>query len=90
VLRFFPGSRRGRVLSRDHRLPLHWFRYEDRAKAVALFMSGDPGEQHTPDSPISGLILSSTGSASPAGAGVFICEGIPAVIFGFITRFYLT
>ncbi len=67
----------------------HWFRYEDRAKAVALFMSALP-LSNLIGSPISGRILSVNWFGLPGWRWVFILEGIPAVIFGFITIFYLT
>jgi MFS transporter, ACS family, tartrate transporter len=68
----------------------HWFRYEDRAKAVAVFMSALPISQLI-GAPVSGLILNYMNSAGLAGwQWVFIIEGIPAVILGVVTLFYLT
>ncbi|MGE0130097.1 MAG: MFS transporter [Blastocatellales bacterium] len=68
----------------------HWFRYEDRAKAVAMFMSAIPVSQLI-GAPLSGLIMERATWYGWAGwQWVFILEGIPAVIFGFITIFYLT
>lgn len=68
----------------------HWFRYEDRGKAIALFMSALP-ISNLIGSPISGLILDRINWWGMAGwRWVFILEGIPAVIFGIITLFYLT
>jgi hypothetical protein len=67
----------------------HWFRYEDRAKALCVVHGGDSGLEPV-GSPISGLLLGVPGSISQAGAGCLIVEGIPAVILGFITIFYLT
>lgn len=68
----------------------HWYRYEDRAKAVAMFMSAIPVSQLI-GAPLSGLIMENISWYGWAGwQWVFILEGIPAVIFGVITIFYLT
>ncbi|HYK88396.1 MAG TPA: MFS transporter [Acidobacteriota bacterium] len=67
----------------------HWFRYEDRAKAVALFMSALP-LSNIIGSPFSGLILGLNWFGIAGWRWVFILEGVPAVIFGAITIFYLT
>ena len=67
----------------------HWFRYEDRAKAVALFMAGQPLSNML-GSPLSGLLLGVNWFGLAGWRWLFIIEGAPAVIFGFITIFYLT
>jgi len=67
----------------------HWFRYEDRAKAVALFMAAIP-VSNLLGSPISGLLLGVQWLNQPGWRWLFIVEGIPAVILGVITVFYLT
>jgi len=67
----------------------HWFRYEDRAKAVALFMAAIP-VSNLLGSPVSGLLLGVHWLNQPGWRWLFIVEGIPAVIFGFITIYYLT
>ena len=67
----------------------HWFRYEDRAKAVALFMAAIP-VSNLLGSPISGLLLGVRWFNQPGWRWLFIVEGIPAVILGFITISYLT
>lgn len=67
----------------------HWFRYQDRAKAVAMFMTALPFANIF-GSPISGLILGINWFGIAGWRWVFILEGIPAVIFGIITIFYLT
>jgi MFS transporter, ACS family, tartrate transporter len=68
----------------------HWYRYEDRAKAVAMFMSAIPVSQLI-GAPLSGLIMENISWYGWKGwQWVFILEGIPAVIFGIITIFYLT
>ncbi len=67
----------------------HWFRYEDRAKAVALFMSALP-LSNIIGSPFSGLILGLNWMGVAGWRWVFILEGIPAVVLGVVTIFYLT
>lgn len=67
----------------------HWFRYQDRAKAVAMFMTALPFANIF-GSPISGLILGVNWLGLAGWRWVFIVEGIPAVVFGIVTVFYLT
>lgn len=68
----------------------HWFRYEDRAKAKARFMIGIPIATVV-GVPLSRLILENIQWLGLAGwRWVYILEGIPAVIFGIVTLFYLT
>jgi ACS family tartrate transporter-like MFS transporter len=67
----------------------HWFRYEDRAKAVALFMAGIP-VSNLIGSPISGLLLGVHWMNQPGWRWLFIVEGVPAIVLGIITAFYLT
>lgn len=67
----------------------HWFRYEDRAKAVAMFMTAIPFSNIL-GSPISGLLLDIKWFNLAGWRWLFILEGLPAIIFGFVTIFYLT
>jgi MFS transporter, ACS family, tartrate transporter len=67
----------------------HWFRYEDRAKAVALFMAGQP-ISNLLGSPISGLLLGVNWLGMSGWRWLFIIEGLPAIAFGVVTIFYLT
>ncbi len=67
----------------------HWFRYEDRSKAVALFMAALPFSNLI-GAPVSGLILGVNWLGLAGWRWLFIIEGIPAVIAGIITIFYLT
>ena len=67
----------------------HWFRYEDRAKAVAWFMAAIP-ISNLLGSPISGLLLGVNWLGEPGWRWLFIVEGIPAIILGFTTLWYLT
>ncbi len=68
----------------------HWFRPEDRAKAKANFMIGIPIATMI-GFPLSRLIMDHVHWAGYEGwRWVFILEGIPSVIFGIVTIFYLT
>ena len=67
----------------------HWFRYEDRAKAVAMFMAAIP-ISNLLGSPISGLLLGVHWMNVAGWRWLFIIEGVPAVIFGVVTIYYLT
>ena len=67
----------------------HWFRYRDRAKAVAMFMVALP-ISNIIGSPLSGWILGVNWLGLAGWRWVFIIEGLPAVIFGIATIFYLT
>ena len=67
----------------------HWFRYEDRAKAVAMFMAAIP-VANIIGSPVSGLLLGVHWFGLSGWRWLFIIEGAPAIIFGVVTIFYLT
>jgi MFS transporter, ACS family, tartrate transporter len=67
----------------------HWFRYADRAKVLALFMAAQPISLCA-GSPVSGLLLRVNWLGLAGWRWLFIIEGIPAVLFGIITVFYLT
>ncbi|MEK6286337.1 MAG: MFS transporter [Acidobacteriota bacterium] len=67
----------------------HWFRYQDRAKAVALFMAAVPLSNFI-GSPISGLLLGVNWFGLAGWRWLFIIEGAPAIILGIVTLFYLT
>jgi ACS family tartrate transporter-like MFS transporter len=68
----------------------HWFRYEDRGKAKARFMIGIP-IANVIGVPVSRSILENISWLGLGGwRWVYILEGIPAVVFGVITLFYLT
>ena len=67
----------------------HWFRYQDRAKAVAMFMAAIP-VSNIFGAPISGLILGVNWLGLEGWRWVFILEAIPAIILGIATIFYLT
>jgi sugar phosphate permease len=67
----------------------HWFRDADRAKAVAVFSAAQPLANMI-GAPFSGLLLGVHWLGLPGWRWLFILEGIPAVILGVVTFFYLT
>jgi sugar phosphate permease len=67
----------------------HWFRSEDRAKAGAMFMIAIP-VANIVGSPLGGWLLGVHWFALEGWRWLFIVEGIPAIVFGVITVFYLT
>ena len=67
----------------------HWFRYGDRAKALAVFYAANP-LSYVIGSPVAGLLLSISWLGMRGWRWLFILEGIPAVVFGAIALFYLT
>jgi MFS transporter, ACS family, tartrate transporter len=67
----------------------HWFRVEDRAKAGSIFMIAIP-VANIVGSPLSGWLLGVHWFGLQGWRWLFIVEGIPAVVFGIVTVFYLT
>ena len=67
----------------------YWFRNQDRAKAVAVFYAANP-LSYVIGSPVAGLLLGISWLGMRGWRWLFIMEGIPAVILGVITIFYLT
>ena len=67
----------------------HWFRYQDRAKAVAMFMAAIPTSNMLGAAVAAGLMR--LGWMGMAGwRWLLILEGLPAVIAGVATFYYLT
>jgi ACS family tartrate transporter-like MFS transporter len=67
----------------------HWFARQDRARAMSGFIMAIP-VCLTLGAPLSGLILQVNWLQLAGWRWVFILQGIPAVILGFVTLFYLT
>ncbi|HWY52414.1 MAG TPA: MFS transporter [Chthoniobacterales bacterium] len=66
----------------------HWFVYEDRAKAVARFMSAIP-IGFIIGGPIAGAILGTHWLNTPGWRWLFLLEGIPAILLSAATLFVL-
>jgi MFS family permease len=67
----------------------HWYRQEDRAKAVGFFMVGIPFSEII-GAPVSGLLLQVHWLGLAGWRWLFLLEGLPAAILGIVTIFYLT
>ena len=67
----------------------HWFRKEDRGKAMAMFSAAIPLSQVL-GSPISGLLMKIHWLGYSGWRWLLILEGLPAVVLGIVTYFYLT
>src|SRR2546422_548572 len=61
----------------------HWFRYQDRAKVIAMFMAAQP-VANIIGSPMSGLLLGINWLGLSGWRWLFIIEGMPAVSVGLI------
>src|SRR5689334_8660368 len=67
----------------------HWFLYQDRAKAVAFFYAANP-LSYVIGSPVAGLLLGLSWLGMSGWRWLFVIEGIPAILLGLITIWYLT
>jgi ACS family tartrate transporter-like MFS transporter len=67
----------------------HWFRYENRAKAGAIFMAAIPMSSII-GSPLAGWILSQHWMDIASWRWLFVAEGVPAILFGILTLVFLT
>jgi ACS family tartrate transporter-like MFS transporter len=67
----------------------HWFIQEDRAKATSNFMSAIP-LSFVIGSPVAGWILGHTWLGLAGWRWLFVLEGIPAILLGAVSFFFLT
>lgn len=67
----------------------HWFPTEDRAKTIAIMTAGG-SISNILGAPISGLLLEANWFGLAGWRWLFILEGLPAVLLGIVTLFYLT
>jgi MFS transporter, ACS family, tartrate transporter len=89
VVRFLVGAAEAGFLPGVIVYLTHWFRYQDRAKAVAFFYAANP-LSYVIGSPLAGLLLGLSWLGMRGWRWLFIIEGIPAVVVGVITIWYLT
>ena len=66
----------------------HWFRYEDRAKAIAFLYAAYP-TSFILGSPLAGWLLGISWLGIRGWRWLFILEGIPSIVLGVVTLFYL-
>ncbi|MDQ6759751.1 MAG: MFS transporter [Acidobacteriota bacterium] len=67
----------------------HWFRQEDRAKAIAMFMAAIP-VSNAVGAPLAGVLLHLHWLGLSGWRWLLILEGVPAFVCGIVTLFYLT
>src|ERR1035438_7847028 len=89
IIRFLLGAAEGGFFPSVLVYMTHWFRQQDRAKAVALFMTAIPISSAT-GGIIAGGLLSVHWLGFSGWRWLLILEGIPAVLGGIATLFYLT
>jgi ACS family tartrate transporter-like MFS transporter len=66
----------------------HWFIYQDRGKAVARFMAAIP-IAYILGGPLAGWILGIHWLGVPGWRWLFLLEGVPAILLGIATLFFL-
>jgi len=89
VVRFLVGAAEAGFLPGVIIYLTHWFRYQDRAKAVAVFYAANP-LSYVIGSPLAGLLLGLSWLGLRGWRWLFIIEGVPAIVVGVITIWYLT
>ena len=67
----------------------HWFRAEDRGRAVAMFFAAIPASQVV-GGPLAAVLLKIHWLGLPGWRWLLLLEGLPAVALGVATLFYLT
>jgi MFS transporter, ACS family, tartrate transporter len=89
LVRFFLGAAEASFFPGMIVFLTHWFTAKDRARAVAGFYVAAPIGMFV-GSAVAGWLLNVHWLGLSSWRWLFIVEGIPAVLFGLITLFYLT
>jgi len=89
IIRFLLGLAEGGFFPAVVVYLTHWFRQEDRAKAVALFMAAIP-VSNAVGAPIAGVLLRFHWLGVSGWRWLLILEGLPAFAGGLVALFYLT
>src|ERR1700732_4038334 len=89
VVRFLVGAAEAGFLPGVIVYLTHWFRYQDRAKAVAFFYAANP-LSYVIGSSLRGCLAGVSWLGLRGWRWLFVIEGIPAIVVGFITIWYLT
>ncbi len=67
----------------------HWYRPQDRGKAVAMFFAAIPASQVI-GGPLAAVLLRIHWAGFPGWRWLLLLEGLPALVLGIMTLFYLT
>jgi len=89
IVRFLVGAAEAGFLPGVIVYLTYWFRYQDRGKAVAFFYAANP-LSYVVGSPLAGLLLGLSWLGMRGWRWLFIIEGVPAVVLGIVTLWYLT
>jgi ACS family tartrate transporter-like MFS transporter len=89
VARFFLGAAESSFFPGMIVYLTHWFCARDRGRAIACLYAAVPTAALI-GSPVAGWLLGTRWLNLPGWRWLFILEGIPAILFGVITVFYLT
>lgn len=89
VVRFLVGAAEAGFLPAVIVYVSHWFLYRDRARAIAVFYAAN-ALSYVVGSPLAGVLLGLSWFGLRGWRWLFLLEGLPAVVFGVITIFYLT
>src|SRR5260370_14105247 len=87
VVRFLVGAAEAGFLPGVIVYLTYWFRYQDRAKAVAFFYAANP-LSYVIGSPLAGLLLGLSWLGMRGWRRSFILEGLPPLLGGSITLSY--
>jgi ACS family tartrate transporter-like MFS transporter len=88
IIRFLLGTAEGGFFPAVVVYLTHWYRDEDRGKAVAMFMAAIP-ISNALGAPVSGLLMRLHWLGLSGWRWLLILEGIPALLAGVATLFYL-
>ena len=89
IIRFLLGLAEGGFFPAVVVYLTHWFRQEDRGKAIAMFMAAIP-VSNAIGAPVAGLLLRLHWMGLSGWRWLLILEGIPAFLGGVAALFYLT
>jgi MFS transporter, ACS family, tartrate transporter len=88
IIRFLLGLAEGGFFPAVVVYLTHWYRYEDRGKAIAMFMTAIPVSNML-GAPLAGLLLRLNWMGLSGWRWLLILEGLPAFICGIVTLLYL-
>ncbi len=89
IIRFLVGLAEGGFFPAVVVYLTHWFRQEDRGKAIAMFMAAIPFSNAL-GAPLAGFLLQFHWLGLSGWRWLLILEGFPALLGGVIALFYLT